>query len=352
MKQKIIERIQKDGPIDTATYMQHCLYDPTHGYYTTRTPFGVNADFITAPELTPLFGEMLGLWVAATWQSIGAPTSFNLIELGPGRGVLFKDMLHALEKAAPACLKACQGHLIEISPHLTSLQKETLKNAPTPVAWHTSLTPCPKQASIVIGNEILDAFPTTQYQKKEDGLYYKRYIDTDGKNLFFGALGTTPYAFESPHSIIEKSAQMLTFLEELTQFLAPLPSACLLIDYGATTPTHGSGDILQAIRRHQKEDIFAAPGKADLTWHIPFSEVCATLGSKYCSTTDMALFLMEIGFPLRAEQAHRAAKTNEQKEHIEQTTKRLLDPNLMGRHFKVLGWSQTQKLLAGFAHCR
>lgn len=351
MKQAIIKHIQKNGPLKLADYMAMCLYDPQHGYYMNKTPFGQEGDFITAPELTPLFGEMLGLWVADTWQNMGAPTAFNLVELGPGRGVLCADMLRAIQKAAPACLKACQVHLVEVSPHLIALQKQTLKNAPCSVMWHTDIQAIRNAApSVVVGNELLDALPVNQYEQTDGKHYYERLVNTDGQNLFFThATAPTTNLPKQQTPIIEHSPDLDSLLNTLKTHIQQ--GAVLLLDYGTTKAPEGTGETLQAIRNHQHEGIFAAPGQADLTWHINFTNVFGKMGADHCMVTDMALFLSEIGLPLRAEQAHRAAKTNAAKKHIEQTTHRLLDPNQMGQHFKVLGWKSHKDLhLSGFMH--
>lgn len=356
MKQRIIDCIQKEGPLRVSQYMQMCLYDLQDGYYVTQDPFGAQGDFTTAPELTPLFGEMLGLWVAATWQQMGAPEAFALTELGPGRGTLAADILTAIKKAAPDCLNACQLHLVEISPCLQEKQQQTLSDAPCAVSWHKNVADIPADMPIIaIGNEILDAMPTNQYEKLENGKVYERLVTTDGKTLHFTHSETEAKDINAATKFTEHSPAMLGFLDEIKAKLKN--GVLLLLDYGTNQiPDNAqnspvSGDTLQAVRQHQYEDIFAAPGKADITWHINFPAVCAKLGSENCQLTDMGLFLAEIGLPVRAEQAHRAAQGSAQKEHIEQSVRRLIDPNQMGAHFKVLGWQPQKKInLAGFAH--
>lgn len=349
MKKQIIQHIQKNGPLSVADYMQMCLYTPKTGYYMKGMPFGHGGDFITAPELTPLFGEMLGLWVAATWQQMGAPEHFNLVEFGPGRGTLCADMLRAISKALPPCFKALSTHLVDISPNLTDHQKSTLKEVSAPLYWHKTIKTVPFDAPcIVLGNELLDAFPINQYEL-HDGQYYERLVTTNGQDLFF-TLAPHPTNL-APHTtpVVEKSPALEAFLNTLKASLKRAPQAALLfIDYGGEG--HTSGDTLQALRSHTFESIFANPSHADLTWHIPFGHISAILGAKHAKITDMALFLTEIGFALRAEQAHRAAKTQAEKEHIQTTTQRLLNPNQMGAHFKVLGWSKSLTDLQGFQH--
>lgn len=354
MKQRIINHIHKHGPMSVADYMAMCLYDPDEGYYTTKNPFGSKkagdyGDFLTAPEMTPLFGEMLGLWVASIWQQMGEPETFNLIELGPGRGVLSADMLRALQKAAPACLAACRLHLVEISPKLKGIQRETLKDAPCPTHWHTDITQTPQENAIALGNELMDALPVKQYEKGNDGSYYERLVTAKEGELAL-TLAKEPTDIAAHTQVTEHSTALDDLLKDIKTHLKE--GVLLLLDYGAPKAEEGStGETLQAIQKHQHENIFAAPGEADITWHIPFNHVIDILGHDKCVLTDMGLFLAEIGLPVRAEQAHRAAKTPEQQKHIEDTTRRLLDPNQMGRHFKVLCWQGQRKLNPpGFSH--
>ena len=351
LKEQIIRHIENNGPISVAEYMAMCLYTDHDGYYMKGMPFGKDGDFITAPELTPLFGEMLGLWVAATWQQMGAPERFSLVEFGPGRGTLYADMLRAIGKALPPCLAALEGHLVDISPNLRQHQQQTLRQASPPLKWHNSMSDVPfNKPTIVIGNELLDAFPVDQYEHI-DGHYYQRLISAQGGQLTLVRAETPTKLGNHSGAIVEVSEAMDNFLAELKDKLNRLPSAALLlIDYGAEKTT--GGDTLQALRQHKFESIFDTPGQADLTWHIPFNHVCDILGRAQSKVTDMALFLTEIGFNIRAEQALRAAKTTAEKEHIEATTLRLIDPNQMGAHFKVLGW-RTENLnqLQGFQHC-
>ncbi|MBA44014.1 MAG: SAM-dependent methyltransferase [Magnetococcales bacterium] len=350
LKEHIIRHIEENGPISLADYMGMCLYTEDEGYYMHGMPFGKDGDFITAPELTPLFGEMLGLWVAATWQQMGAPESFCLVEFGPGRGTLYTDMLRAIGKALPQCLNALEGHLVDISPNLRQHQQTTLQGALPTIKWHSSIADVPfNKPTIVIGNELLDAFPVEQYEQV-DGKYYQRLVTTENDTLKL-TRADEPSEVESLAEVTEQSPAMENFLAELRDHLERAPqAAALLIDYGSEKAI--AGETLQALRKHKYEGIFDTPGQADLTWHIPFKRVCDILGDTHSVVTDMALFLTEIGYNIRAEQALRAARTPEEKEHIEATSHRLIDPNQMGAHFKVLGWcSDNLKQLQGFQHC-
>lgn len=351
MKEKILSYIKENGPVNIADYMAMCLYDPEQGYYNSQSPFGEKGDFITAPELTPLFGEMLGLWVADVWAQLGRPAPFNLIELGPGRGVLAADMLRALGKAAPACLDACHLHLVEISPRLQKIQKKHLHNAPCSISWHDSITTTPPENAVAIGNELLDALPVRQYEKAADNHYYERLVTVQKGQLTL-TLSPDPATPQPQNNlpISEHSPAMEALLESFKSHLRD--GVLLLLDYGTERPDKNiSGDTLQAVRQHQFEDIFAAPGQADITWHIPFDKVADILEQDKCSLTDMGLFLTELGLPVRAEQAHRAATSDQQRAHIESAVRRLMDPNQMGRHFKVLCWQGKDGITpAGFVH--
>lgn len=351
LKERLIKRIDREGPLTVADYMAACLYDPEAGYYTTRQPFGPRGDFTTAPELTPLFGEMLGLWVANLWQQMGQPETFNLIEPGPGRGIMAADMLRALKKAAPDCLRACQLHLVEVSPQLKQIQQKTLKDAGFNATWHSEISTTPAQNAIAVSNELMDALPVRQYQKTQNGLYHERLVGHQkGDFTFILAEKPSQPPLQAETGIIEHSPALDHMLETLRAHLPD--SVLLLIDYGAQHPSPGAdGDTLQALQNHRHVDIFAAPGKADITWHIPFGHVFDILDSKACALTDMSLFLTELGLPVRAEQAMRTARDDAARAHIAQTAGRLLDPNQMGRHFKVLCRCGREGIApAGFTH--
>ena len=177
MEAEIRRRIAAAGPMPVAEYMALCLADSKHGYYTTRDPLGLRGDFITAPEVSQMFGEMIGLWMAAVWKQMGAPENLRIIELGPGRGTMMKDALRAA-KVMPDFLKAVVIHLVEISPALEAQQQRTLEPLATPMFWHSALIDVPPGPALILANEFFDALPVHQAVKTEHG-WHERQIEID-----------------------------------------------------------------------------------------------------------------------------------------------------------------------------
>lgn len=176
--------IRNNGPIPLSAYMALCLGHPRLGYYMTRDPFGEKGDFITAPEISQMFGELLGLWAVAVWQAMGEPENLHLIECGPGRGTLMKDALRAA-RAMPGFAKAVSVHLVEMSPVLAKIQSETLKDSGAHIVHHASLDHVPEGPTIVLANEFLDALPIRQFERR-DGRFFERMVGVNGDDLVYG----------------------------------------------------------------------------------------------------------------------------------------------------------------------
>lgn len=350
MLQKLLrEKIEKQGAISIAEYMEACLYHPEYGYYMTRDPFGKNGDFTTAPEISQLFGEMLALWVFATWQKLGGAEKFNFVECGPGRGTCMSDMLRTLRKIAPQCFDAATVQLVEISPFLQKVQQKTLSQFEG-VTWHSSIEKIDfTLPTILIGNELLDAFPVQQFTLKEE----EKCIITNGDK----------FAFTHEEEVIEKSPAMDSFLTTLSHKMQQ--GAVLFIDYGYTDEGRYSlrhpeldsrhpeldsgskavrppiqeqpqtnGDTLQAIQRHQFVGVLENPGEADLTTHVNFSHVQKVLGEENTSIIPLATFLITLGLPVRA--ADLIEKQPLRQQEVEDAVYRLLHAEQMGGMFKVL----------------
>src|SRR5262245_31430822 len=180
LEMEIRRRITSAGPMPVAEYMALCLFDPSHGYYTTHGPLGARGDFITAPEVSQMFGELIGLWVAAVWKRMGAPENVRLVELGPGRGTMMKDALRAVQ-VAPEFRAALVVHLVEVSPVLQAQQEKALEGTDVPVFWHAALGDVPKGPAIIFANEFFDALPVNQAIKSERGWHERRIqIDSSG----------------------------------------------------------------------------------------------------------------------------------------------------------------------------
>ena len=271
----IRRRIAAAGPMPIAEYMALCLTDPEHGYYSTRDPFGARGDFITAPEVSQMFGEMIGLWIAAVWSKMGSPENIRIIELGPGRGTLMKDALRA-GKVMPSFREAVVLHLVEISPSLQKQQEHTLEHLSTPMFWHAALVDVPKGPSIIVANEFFDAIPVHQAVKTEQG-WHERLVEVDaaGNLAFtispdvlpqFERLLPPPLRHAPDGAILEWRTENVSM--ELGRRLARDGGAALVIDYGHAETA--LGDTLQAVGQHVYANPLTAPGNIDLTAHVDF----------------------------------------------------------------------------------
>lgn len=323
--------------------MAACLYDPEHGYYTTRTPFGSAGDFTTAPEISQIFGELLAIWVADAWYRLGSPTRFTLLELGPGRGTLMDDVLRTLQKITPDIYNAADVLMVEVSPHLQTLQRQKLAAYSKPITWVEDIPASFSQPVIGLANEFLDAFPCRQFIEK-DGNYFEQLVALDEHDNFILQTATTATT-PTPHAV-EDSPQQHAYLQRLKTAITQ--GTVLFIDYGGSGNTH----TLQALHKHQHVDILSHPGMADLTCHVNFEKVRATLGNEVFGATPMGLFLMELGLPMRAAKLIEAAPDVETRQDIAAAVQRLVAPQQMGELFKVLAW-QTPDVTqppAGFKH--
>jgi NADH dehydrogenase [ubiquinone] 1 alpha subcomplex assembly factor 7 len=304
----IRRRIAVAGPMPVAEYMALCLADPEHGYYTTRDPLGRRGDFITAPEVSQMFGEMIGLWMAATWKQMGAPENLRIIELGPGRGTMMKDALRAA-KVMPDFFKAVVIHLVEISPALKAQQERTLEHLSMPMHWHPALIDVPPGPAIVLANEFFDALPVHQAVKTERGWHERQIeIDSAGRLAFTIAPDPIPQFDRllppAPHnapdaSIFEWRADNVAL--EMGQRLTRDGGAALVIDYGHAQSA--VGDTFQAVGRHAYADPLSAPGTVDLTAHVDFqalAKAAEAMGASGYGPLTQSQFLRRLGIVTRA----------------------------------------------------
>jgi NADH dehydrogenase [ubiquinone] 1 alpha subcomplex assembly factor 7 len=317
---ELAARIKSNGPISVSDYIQACLHDPAHGYYRVRHAIGRQGDFITAPEISQIFGELIGLWCAVVWQQMGEPSAVRLIELGPGRGTLMRDALRAARAAE---------------------QRATLAGEPVPISWRRELgTQDAALPAIVIANEFLDALPLAQFVWRA-GRWHERCVglDTAGRLAFVvGGEVPPPAGIANAHEdgwIFESRAPAFADLAQQLAGLGPT-SAALFIDYGHA---HSAlGDTLQAVREHRYEDPLAAPGEADLTAQVDFSAFAAAMrgqGLDCDGPVPQAAFLGQLGI---SERAARLMGSNPAKAGgIETAVARLMAPSGMGSRFKAIG---------------
>jgi NADH dehydrogenase [ubiquinone] 1 alpha subcomplex assembly factor 7 len=328
--------IARDGPISVEAYMQACLTDPAGGYYATRQPIGGDGDFVTAPEVSQIFGELIGLWAAAVWQSMGAPRPVVVAELGPGRGTLLADALRAW-RSVPGLLESASVALVETSPALRAMQKARLADAPVSLTWHAQLEEVPQGPLIVIANEFLDALPIRQLVRR-DGTWRERCVGLDANGGFIFIDGAKVEHDQSAQegAIFETRPAVQPLVEDLAARAAQAPVAALFLDYGHEAP--GFGDTFQAVRRHDYADPLATPGESDLTAHVDFAALkhaAEAAGLNAFGPMPQGEFLLRLGLEARRDRLLRSA-TQAQAEAILTGAARLVDPRQMGVLFKVL----------------
>ena len=331
--ERLTAEIASSGPISVARYMTACLHDPDYGYYATRPALGLEGDFITAPLVSQMFGELLGVWAASTWELMGRPEPFRLVEMGPGDGTLMSDVLRAV-RHAPGFLDAADLWLVEVSEPLKTLQRERLGAAPQ---WAASLADVPAEAPIIlIANELLDCLPARQFVRTAAG-WAEQVVGLDRRGALTFALANTPVANLLPDAAVgqvyEQSAAQAALGSELGHRIARDGGAALLIDYGRATP--GFGDTLQALRRHEKVDPLANPGEADLTIHVDFPAVMDAARAEGAETAILTQtdLLARLGIGERAEALVRARP--DRSATIGRQLTRLIGGDEMGELFKA-----------------
>ena len=336
---EIRERIRRDGPLSVAAYMELCLSHPAHGYYRRGRPIGAAGDFITAPEVSQMFGELIGLWCAAVWQAMGRSRPVRLVELGPGRGTLLADALRAAE-TVPPFREAVEAHLVESSEALRAEQAARLGHArPT---WHERFETVPAGPVLVIANEFFDALPIRQFERVGDA-WRERMVTLApaSEALRFAAAGTaaaevTLLAAAPVGSIVERAPAREALAASLARRIAADGGAALIVDYGHDWP--GIGDTLQAVRRHRPHGVLDDPGDADLTAHVDFYALAAAarrVGAGAFGPLPQGVFLRALGIEERAARLRRDASA-QQRDAIDAALHRLVGTDEMGMLFKAL----------------
>ncbi len=335
--EEIRAMIAAEGPIGVDRFMTLCLQHPRHGYYTTRETIG--RDFITAPEVHQMFGELVGLWAAQVWLDLGSPAPLRLVELGPGRGTLMADALRAT-RIVPGFHAAALVHLVETSPRLRAAQADRLEHAGLPLAWHAALEEVPAGPAIVLANEFFDALPVRQYLCGAGG-WHERVVGLDAQGaLVFGAF-PEPVAVAGPAGhpgdVLEVGHAALAAMATLARRIARQGGALLALDYGHAES--GFGETLQAVRGHRYADVLAAPGEADLTVHVDFfalARAATTAGCRAFGPVEQGRFLGRLGIFARADALKRHA-TPEQAAAVDAALARLAAPeSSMATLFKAL----------------
>jgi NADH dehydrogenase [ubiquinone] 1 alpha subcomplex assembly factor 7 len=335
------------GPMPVADYMRLCLTHPQYGYYINRDPLGAGGDFVTAPEISQMFGELIGLWMAAVWQQMKEPENLRVIELGPGRGTLMHDALRAA-KVLKSFYDAVVLHLVEISPALREIQGRRLAQTEVPVQWHDKLEDVPGGPSIIIANEFIDALPVHQAVKQTDGWHERVVVATaDGALAIEPAREPLPF-FETSMPRQLRQAPIGSIYEWRADSLAlelgrrtRVDGVALIIDYGHAH--FGLGDTLQAVARHSFTDPLRAPGMADLTAHVDFEGLaqCAeTMGARIHGPIRQGDLFLRLGIEKRAA-ALKANAPQGKAAEIESAFSRLIAGGArgMGELFKAIAFA-------------
>lgn len=348
LKDRIVRQIRMDGPMPVSAYMQACLHDPVHGYYASRP--GLGTDFTTAPEISQMFGELIGGWIAYEWQEMGAPQKASLVELGPGRGTLMADALRAI-RTWPAA-KALDVHLLEASPPLREVQAARLSEAtPRFLTWLDDIPPGP---FLIIANEFLDCLPARQFVR-DGGIWREQVVGAgpDG-DLVFG-LDASEHDMQGVQAA--QAAAMVEVQPGLDGIVATLaarvrvgdPFRALFIDYGPDD--RAPGDSLRAYHAGRQVPPLAMPGDADLTVDVDFgrlARLAASAGLDVAGPLTQRAFLAAIGIQERLTTLSRSAP--DEAPRLYEGARCLVDPDEMGARFKVICLSSPGlPLPAGFA---
>ncbi|MDX1780260.1 MAG: SAM-dependent methyltransferase [Thalassovita sp.] len=337
MRDHLLARIATTGPLTVADYMADCLLHPTLGYYTTRDPLGAAGDFTTAPEISQMFGELVGLALAQAWIDQGQPAPFVMAEAGPGRGTLMADILRATG-AVPGFHDAMRLHLIEASPVLREKQRETIGR--DDITWLDSLADLPDLPLFFIANEFFDALPIRQFVRDGAGWRERRVVADDGE-LGFALGGPAPVTALAPRledtkddDLVELCPAAPNLAAEIGRRIETFGGAALIFDYG---DWRSQGDTLQALKAHEPVDPLTHPGESDLTAHVDFEALASATPAAHTRLTTQGVFLERLGITARA-QALAARLQGDALENLIAAHRRLTHPQEMGTLFKVLGF--------------
>jgi NADH dehydrogenase [ubiquinone] 1 alpha subcomplex assembly factor 7 len=356
---EIRRRIARDGPMSISAFMTLCLYDPEYGYYPNRDPLGAAGDFVTAPEISQMFGELIGLWAVEVWREMGSPDPIQVIELGPGRGTMMLDVLRAA-RAVADFRRAARVHLIEVSPALQQRQGETLRGVQdVPVRWHKTLGEAPLGPAIILANEFFDALPINQAEKRPTGWHERRITVNAGGEFAFTVSPEPLEGFKAnlPPSVVKapvgeifewRSDQWATDLAERVVG----GGAALVIDYGHARSS--TGDTFQAVRSHRFASPLGMPGRTDLTAHVDFAAMARAAraaGARIHGPVEQGQLLKRLGIEARA-RALQAAAPEDKRAGITEAMMRLVGTGQanMGTLFKAMAISAPRSAdLPGFA---
>ena len=343
LEEKLIAAIKADGPISVENFMTTCLGDPEHGYYMGKDPFGRGGDFVTAPEVSQMFGEAIGVWLATAWMMLGKPPKINLIELGPGRGTLMADMLRAA-KVVEEFPDAIEVHMVEMSPALRKQQGETLKGLPVNISWLQVFEQVPSGPCLIVANEFFDALAMKQIIRVGDN-WHERMVELDENDNLTSGMSVEPVAKAdvpiwardaADGTIAEFSPQRMAMAERIGAHVKRHGGAGLIVDYGHALSF--TGDTFQAVHKHKFVDVLHLPGQSDLTSHVDFQELALGFeagGATVFGPRTQRAFLVAMGLREREASLRKNAKARE-RIMVSRQAERLIGEKQMGNLFKVI----------------
>ena len=349
LKERIVEQIKSSGPISLAEYMEICLLDPSSGYYNGKMPVGAAGAFTTAPEISQMFGELIGLFLANAWLEQGSPPEIAIVELGPGRGTLLSDLLRAAA-AVPGFTQAAKIVLVERSASLKKQQSKILERYRP--KWVERVDELPLSPLFVVANEFFDALPIRQFEREGD-LWCERMVDQENGLLVFARSAPGPVEFLSERlsdtrfgDIVEHRAEANEIARRIAKGISKFGGIALVLDYGEWSSV---GDTFQAVASHEPTDPLDEPGKADLTAHVDFGELARSFqGVSATPLIPQGVFLERLGIAERARHLAESLSSDDLSSHIS-AHKRLVHPDEMGNLFKAIAfYPEHAELPAGF----
>jgi NADH dehydrogenase [ubiquinone] 1 alpha subcomplex assembly factor 7 len=349
---RIRRAIAATGPISLAEYMHICLADPQGGYYARKPAIGAKGDFVTAPHVSQMFGELIGIWCASVWLALGSPRRFSLVEAGPGHGTMMVDLLRA-GKTVPGFADAAQVMLIETSPAMIEIQADNLNHAGRDAHWISSLDALETSPIILVANEFLDALPVRQFVRTESA-WLERCVDAEADGRLKWAYAARiadssilpAGASAAPvGSVFEYAPARNAWVSQLATLLTEGTGAALLVDYGYAG--NSFGDTFQAVQEHDFADPLAAPGEADLTAHVDFAAAgaaAAAAGAAISPVVTQGHFLGAMGLAGRATRLAEGKAPAVQRQ-IAADAQRLANPAEMGEIFKLIALSDRESIM-------
>ena len=345
---KIKDLIKKSGPISLSQYMEICLWDDENGYYTSNQVLGRHGDFITSPEISQTFGELIGLWALSFYQKFIDNKRICITELGSGRGTLLRDAIRTISMVTKNKVDL-DITILEKSERLIALQKENLKNKN--IKWISDIKGLSFEPQIIIANEFFDALPINQYVRNNEGWYEKKITTKNGKLCF--TLGNKIWVPSNSifsnfkiGDTLEHSEQTISIFSNICNHLIRYDGVLLVVDYGNIS---GIGDTLQAVNNHKFRSILEKPGQSDLTSHVNFKllkEIAIKKNLYVSPVKEQQNFLLELGIKERLKSLTKNVSSTIA-ERVETEVKRLIDPDKMGSLFKVIAITKTKRHLEG-----